>query len=90
MVAMGNPNPEKVMAGMMKKNAVTIACCCVDETVEMSRPTPSMQMRKRTAPAASTRDVAAKRHLEPQRSHHRNQRDIEEADQGRTAASCRG
>ena len=55
MVVMGNPNPENVMAGMMKKNAVTMACCCVDETVEISRPTPSMQMRNSTAPANSTK-----------------------------------
>jgi len=26
-VLMGNPNPEMVMAGMIKKKAVTIACC---------------------------------------------------------------
>ncbi len=51
---MGNPKPEKVMAGMMKKNAVTIACCCVEETVEMSSPTPSMQMRNSTAPTSRT------------------------------------
>ena len=55
MVLMGNPKPEKVMAGMIKKKAVTMACCWVEETVEISRPTPSMHSRKRTAPANSTR-----------------------------------
>ena len=54
MALMGNPNPENVMVGMMKKNAVTMACCCVDETVEMSSAMPSMQIRKSTAPVSST------------------------------------
>ena len=54
MVLMGNPKPEKVMAGMMKKNDVTIACCCVAEMVEISKPTPSMHKINRTAPSAST------------------------------------
>jgi hypothetical protein len=53
---MGNPKPEKVTAGIIeKKNEVTIACCCVDETVEISRPTPSMHSRKRIAPVSRTR-----------------------------------
>ena len=81
MVLMGNPKPEKVMAGMIKKKAVTIACCCVEETVEMSRPTPSMHRRKRIAPVNSTRHVTAKWNLEPQRPYRRNQRDIEETNQ---------
>ena len=55
MVLMGNPNPEKVMAGIIKKKAVTIACCWVEETVEINRPTPNMHSRKRVAPANNTR-----------------------------------
>jgi hypothetical protein len=51
---MGNPNPENVMANMMKKNDVTMACCCVDETVGISNPTPGMQRRNKIAPVNST------------------------------------
>jgi hypothetical protein len=54
MVLMGDPNLEKLMAGMMKKKAVTIACCCVDETVEISRPTPSTHTRKSTELGGNT------------------------------------
>jgi hypothetical protein len=54
MVLIGNANPENVTAGIRKKKAVTIACCCVAETVEISRPTPNMQSRKRIAPITRT------------------------------------
>ena len=51
--AMAN-GPEKTIAGMMKKKAVTNACCCVDDTVEISNPTPSMHIKNSTAPANRT------------------------------------
>src|SRR5574337_699900 len=54
MELMGEPKPEKMTAGMMKKKADTMACCCVAETVEMKRPIPSIQNRKRTVPSAKT------------------------------------
>ena len=81
MVLMGNPNPEKVMAGMIKKNAVTIACCCVEETVEISRPTPSMHTNKKHRAGQQDQNMAAKWNLKPERAHRRNQRNIEEANQ---------
>jgi len=45
---------EKLTDGMMKKKEVTMACCCVDETVEINNPTPSMQRRNRIDPVSKT------------------------------------
>jgi hypothetical protein len=66
MVLIGNANPENVTAGIRKKKAVTIACCCVAETVEISRPTPNTQSRNRIAPVKQDRNLPAERHLEPE------------------------
>ncbi len=47
MLAMGKTNPESMKKGTMKKKVVIMACCLVDEMVDMKRPMPSKLRRKR-------------------------------------------
>ena len=49
MFAMGKIKPLSIRNGTMKKRVVIMACCWVDEIVEMKSPTPSVLKRKRDA-----------------------------------------
>ena len=47
MLTMGKTKPLSIKKGRIKKNVVIMACCCVEETVEIKRPTPRVERRKR-------------------------------------------
>jgi hypothetical protein len=56
---MGNAKPLSMKAGVEKKKFIIMACCCVCEIVERSRPAPSAVIRNstsRTAAAAGCRE----------------------------------
>jgi len=50
MLSMGNTNPESMKKGTMKKNVVSMACCCVADIVEMKSPIPRVLRRNRHTP----------------------------------------
>ena len=49
--ATGKKNPDSMMEGRKIKNDICMACCCVFATVEMKRPNPRVEARKRKARA---------------------------------------
>ena len=60
MLVIGKAKPESMKAGLRKKNPEAKACCWVDESVEMSRPTPRVLRRNRTTPSSSTSGLPRK------------------------------
>src|ERR1035437_7616018 len=60
MLVIGKAKPESVKAGLRKKNPKAKACCWVDESVEMSRPTFRVLRRNRTTPSSSTSGLPRK------------------------------
>ena len=50
MFSKGKAKPERMKAGIMKKKVEIWACCCVEEIVEMKRPTPTELIKKKILP----------------------------------------
>ena len=51
--------------GLSTKKLVENACCWVEQTVEMSRPSASVLSRKSAVPSSSTKRIADERNPEP-------------------------
>jgi len=59
-LAMGNTNPLSIKNGTTKKKAVIMACCLVEEMVEMKSPMPSVLNKNKQAASKSSRKLPLK------------------------------